>query len=160
ATAIVYVLAAGVLGLTAWWLVPSIVKEIGELAAHKEEIISGVITQVAAATHWSGDVQQVTDNVISGLGESIHPNEIAHLGGAVSHGALAVLVCVVSSIYFTLDSASVGKFFLRYLPPERREEAIVLTTQMNKLLSRYVQGQLILIVLMSSVAFLFLNFYL
>lgn len=160
ATAVVYVIAAGVIGLTAWWLMPSILREVAELAAHRQEIISGVITQIASATHWTGDVQQMTDQIITSFGETIgNPSEIAHSVSTVSHGALAILVCVVSSIYFTLDSASVGRFFLRYLPPERREEAIVLTTQMNKLLSKYVQGQLILIVLMATVAFLFLNFY-
>jgi predicted PurR-regulated permease PerM len=161
ATAVVYAIAAAIMGLTAWWLVPSIVKEITELAANKEQIITGFLTQIANQTHWSGDVKEMTDQVITGLGESIgKPSEIAHSVSTVSHGALAVLVCVVSSIYFTLDSPAVGRFFLRYLPPERREEAIVLTTQMNKLLTKYVQGQLILIVLMASVAFLFLNFVL
>jgi predicted PurR-regulated permease PerM len=69
-----------------------------------------------------------------------------------------VLVCVVSSIYLTLDSHSVGQFFLRYLPEERRAEAMVLAQRMNKLLSKYVQGQLLLIVLMATVAWVFLQF--
>lgn len=159
ATAIVYVVLTGVLVFAGWYFVPSAVREIAELAKHQREIVENVITQFAQITHWDGDVSATAESIMNNLSETVgKPSEIAHLGKTVSHGALAVLVCVVSSIYFTLDSNSVGKFFLRYLPKERRGEAVVLATQMNKLLTKYVQGQLILIVLMSVVAWTFLYF--
>lgn len=159
ATAIVYIILTALLVLGGWYFLPVAVREIAELANHREEIVSNVITQLAAVTKWDGDVSAATASVLRSLSETFgKPSEIAHLGKTVSHGALSVLVCVVSSIYFTLDSGAVGQFFLRYLPEERRAEAVVLASRMNRLLSKYVQGQLILIVLMSVVAWLFLHF--
>jgi len=159
ATAIVYAVLALVLGLTAWYFLPSAVREIADLAKHQKEILTNVIHQFAVATNWGGDVNYATESILRGVTETFgNPAEIAHLGKTVSHGALSVLVCVVSSIYFTIDSHSVGQFFLRYLPKERRNEAVVLGGQMNRLLSNYVNGQLILIVLMSVVALVFLHF--
>lgn len=155
---IVYVTIAALLGTFAWYLIPGLVHEVADLGAHRHEIIVKVVDQIGASMHWSGDSSQLADQILGSVSESIKPTELAHLGGTISHGALAVLVCVVSSIYFTLDSHRIGNFFLRYLPIERREEAMTLGGQANGLLSKYVQGQLILIVLMSSFAFVFLNF--
>lgn len=159
ATGVVYIILAAVAGLGAWYFLPRAIREIAELANHQQEIVSNVIAQLANMTHWGGDVGVATDSVMRGLSETVgKPEEIANLGKSVSHGALNVLVCVVSSIYFTLDSHSVGQFFLRYLPADRRPEAVALASKMNRLLSKYVQGQLILIVLMSIVAWTFLHF--
>lgn len=159
ATAIVYcVLAVGV-GTAAWYFLPAAWHEIVELASHKEEIIRKVVTEFAIATNWGGDPHLVTQQILDGISEHMgNANGIADVGKTISHGALAVLVCVVSSIYLTLDSHAVGQFFLRYLPEERRPEAVVLANRMNKLLTNYVQGQLILILLMSTVAWVFLQF--
>lgn len=158
ATAIVYLIAATVLGLTAWWLVPHIVKEIADLASHRDEIIQNVVQQLAGIAHWSGDPADLQRQIMDGLSGLPAAAELPHAVGEVSHGALNVLVCVVSSIYFTLDSGSIGRFFLRYMPSERANQAVALTGQMNRLISKYVQGQLILIALMASVAWIFLHF--
>jgi predicted PurR-regulated permease PerM len=159
ATGVVYFALAAVIGIGAWYFLPAAWHEIVDLMNQKEAIITKVVTEFAAATHWQGDTAAVTQQMLDGISENVgNANGLADVGKVISHGALAVLVCVVSSIYLTLDSHSVGQFFLRYLPEERRPEAVVLANRMNKLLSKYVQGQLLLIVIMSSVAFLFLQF--
>lgn len=159
ATAIVYIVMAGVAAVGAWYFLPAAIREIAELANHRHEIISNVIAQIANFTHWGGDVNALSNTVMNNMTETVgNASEIANIGKSISHGALAVLVCVVSSIYFTLDSGSVGKFFLRYLPEDRRAEAVLLANQMNRLLTKYVQGQVILIGLMSVVAWCFLHF--
>jgi predicted PurR-regulated permease PerM len=159
ATGVVYFLLAAVFGVAAWYFLPAAWHEIVDLANQKEAIITKVVTEFATATHWEGDTAAVTQQMLDGLSEHFgNATGIADVGKTISHGALAVLVCVVSSIYLTLDSHSVGQFFLRYLPEERRPEAVVLANRMNKLLSKYVQGQLLLIVLMSTVAWVFLQF--
>ncbi len=159
ATTIVYFLVAAVLITTLCIFGPVMGKQVGELASNAHGIILNVVRQFADVTHWQGDVETTATQILNNLADTFgKPTEIAHLGGLLSHGMLAVLVCVVSSIYFTVDSDKLGRFFLRYLPSERRETAIELTGQMNKLLSRYVQGQLFLILFMSVVAWLFLHF--
>lgn len=158
-TLIIYFIAAIGLGTLAWSFLPTVFRELTELANQKEAIIKNVVQQVAVVSHWTGDVDATTRHIVENMSESVGtPSEIANIGREVSHGALSVLVCVVSSIYLTLDSQRVGAFFLQYLPKGRREEAVVLAGQMNKLLSNYVRGQLFLIALMSCVAWVFLHF--
>lgn len=75
-----------------------------------------------------------------------------------SKGALGVLVCVVSSIYFITDSHRVGQFFLRFIPEDQRQFVTNITQQSNVMLSRYVRGQLLLVTIMSTVTWIFLHF--
>jgi predicted PurR-regulated permease PerM len=155
ATLIVYSIFASVAGFAAWWLIPGLVREAADLANSRHDIIQKVVQQV---THMSdADAGAMADQILQNVTENFKPSEIAHLGGTISHGALAILVCVVSSIYITIDSVGIGHFLLRYLPENRRDEAKELAGQANRLLSKYVQGQLILIALMSSFAFFFLH---
>ena len=51
-----------------------------------------------------------------------------------------------------------GKFFLRFVPHDKKVTVVNLSSQMNVMLSKYVSGQLILIALMSFVAFWVLYF--
>lgn len=156
ATLVIYSVFAAIIGFAAWCFIPGLVTQAEDLAKNRHEIIQKVVQEV---THFSDDAAGKTaDQILSGITENFRASEVAHLGGTISHGALAVLVCVVSSIYFTIDSVAIGHFLLRYLPESKREEAKELAGQANRLLSKYVQGQLILIALMSSVAFLFLHF--
>jgi hypothetical protein len=85
------------------------------------------------------------------------PEEIVHFGGMLSHGLLSLLVCIVSSIYFIIDSKRVGRFFLRFVPSANKTTMVNMIGQMNLMLSKYVVGQVILIALMSAVAFTFLT---
>ncbi len=158
ATAVIYLLVGATIVVLVWCLVPGIIKELVELAKHQQDILEGALNQARDMKIWSGDSTAAAARIQSSLGESVgKPTDMANFGSAVSHGALFLLVCVVSSIYMTMDSSSLGPFFLRYLPAERRQESIVLSAQMNKLLTKYVHGQLILILLMSSATFVFLH---
>lgn len=160
-TLIVYMTMAGVLVAAIWTLGPRVAHELKDLGSPdaQRDLIKGVITQFATQFHWNGDIEALAEHVIKSANDAIgKPEEIMHLGGALSHTALFVLVTVVSSIYFTLDAPLVGQFFLHYVPADRRASAVELTSKMNKILSKYVQGQIILIVIMSTVAWLILHF--
>lgn len=160
-TLIVYMLMAGTLVAAIWFLGPRVAHELKDLASPdaQRDLVRGVVTQFAGSFHWQGDVEALTVHIIKTANEAIgKPEEIMHLGGALSHTALFVLVTVVSSIYFTLDAPLVGQFFLHYVPAHRRAGVVELTSKMNSILSKYVQGQIILIVIMSTVAWVILHF--
>lgn len=162
ATAIVYMgLLSCLIGL-GMFLGPHIGKELKDLSdpSSQREIVAGAIRQFAASVHWQGDVEQATEQVLKAIGETFQkPEEIMHLGTMFSHGALALLVCTVSSIYFTLDAPVVGRFFLRYVPQDRQAQIVEIASQMNVMLSKYVRGQIVLIVIMSIVAYVILTIF-
>lgn len=160
-TLIVYMTMAAALVAAIWFLGPRVAHELKDLASPdaQKELVKGVITQFSSSFHWQGDVEALTAHIIHTVNDAIgKPEEIMHLGGALSHTALFVLVTVVSSIYFTLDAPVVGQFFLHYVPADRRASVVELTSKMNSILSKYVQGQIMLIVIMSTVAWVILHF--
>jgi predicted PurR-regulated permease PerM len=137
----------------------SVGEQFTALVKQRQEIVVNLLNQVSAACHWQIDVDKETSDILKSAEQSFgQPTEILHLGGLLSKGMLSLLVCVVSSIYFIVDSSRVGQFFLRFIPEKQRQTTISLSEQMNLILSKYVEGQLILIVLMGCVAYFVLHF--
>ncbi len=160
-TLIVYSLIFGSIVAALCFLGPSVARELKDLAdpVNQQQIVHSAVSQLKDMLKLKVEVDVATANIMSSIQHGFgKPEELMHLGGLLSHGALSLLVCVVSSIYFTLDSQAVGRFFLRYVPENRRSGVIELFGQMNVMLSKYVRGQILLIVIMSTVAWLFLHF--
>lgn len=161
AVAIIYISAILLIIGAGGWFGHSIMDQFTALVAQRHELVTSLVQQVSEAGHWQIDVERTAEDLTNNLEQNIGTaEEIVHLGGILSKSLLSVLVCVVSSIYFIIDSARVGKFFLRFIPKEKHETVIKLSSQMNVMLSKYVRGQLFLIVLMSCVAYGILHFWL
>lgn len=139
----------------------SIIEQFTALAAQRNEIVVSLVQQLNDSFHWDLDVEKTANELTTSLEQNIGtPEELMHLGGLLSKSLLAVLVCIVSSIYLIIDSRRVGLFCLRFIPKKNHEMVIKLSSQMNVMLSKYVRGQLLLIVLMSCVAYGILHFWL
>ncbi len=138
---------------------PQLATEFKDIFDQREEMIGSVLNQISTQTPLTFDVPKVTGDVMTSLENAGRPAEIMHFGGVISKSLLAILVCLVSSIYFITDSSRVGKFFLRFVPEERRTTVVDLSSRMNVMLSKYVSGQLILIVIMSAVSYGILFFF-
>ncbi|CAN5486480.1 AI-2E family transporter [soil metagenome] len=147
-----------VIGLLAFFG-PQLATEFKDIFDQREDMIGSVLNQISTQTPLTFDVPKVTGDVMTSLENAGRPAEIMHFGGVISKSLLAILVCMVSSIYFITDSSRVGKFFLRFVPAERRETVVDLSSRMNVMLSKYVSGQLILIVIMSFVSYGILFFF-
>ncbi len=160
ATALVYISILGVIVTTLVIIGPHIMRELKDLMdpATQHELVTKAVEQVTTITKFQGDPTPIVEQIKKSLFGLGAVSQFGEGIGLLSHGALNLLVCVVSSIYFTLDSQSVGRFFLRYVPENRRQGIIDLAMQMNKMLSKYVQGQIYLIIIMASVAWIFLHF--
>lgn len=159
AVAIVYLLGAVVLIVCGWFFLPLLSEQAVALALHRQEIVTNIVKQAAETFQLQIDVNQTANQIILNIEESAgKPEEIVHLGGLLSHGLLGILVCVVSSIYFIIDNERVRNFALRFLPMDKREQAVKLSSQINQMMSNYVKGQLMLIIIMSTIAWVFLHF--
>jgi len=136
---------------------PQLASEFKDIFDQREEMIGSVLNQISTQTPLNFNVPKVTADVMASLENAGRPAEIMHFGGVVSKSLLAILVCLVSSIYLIIDGSRVGKFFLRFVPHERRSAVVDLSSRMNLMLSKYVSGQLILIVIMSGVSYFILT---
>jgi predicted PurR-regulated permease PerM len=154
-----YLLFLATVAVLVWWFGPRIAEQCSAMVADRHDLVSKLISQMVVQFNWQVDVDKATDDVLASIENTFgQPQELMHIGGLVSRSMLSLLVTIVSSIYFIVDSKRVGSFFLRFVPEGNRHTALVLLRQMNAMLSRYVRGQLILITIMAVAAYLFLHF--
>jgi aspartyl/glutamyl-tRNA(Asn/Gln) amidotransferase C subunit len=159
AVTVIYLLFLAVVAGIVYWFGQPIAEELNTLYTDRLEIVSNLINQVASQFGWQVDEAKATNDILRTIEQSVgKPEELVHIGGIVSRSMLAILVTIVSSIYFIVDSGRVGTFFMRFVPDERRHKALELIGQMNSMLSKYVRGQLTLVVLMAFFAYIFLHF--
>ncbi len=152
AVGIIYFGTIGIIALFCVHFGPEFANQFNKLFEQREEMIYSVVNQISTRMNFGLDVSKVTSDVLASMESAGKPAEIVHVGGVISKSLLAIFVCIVSSVYLITDSARVGSFFLRFVPAHRRVTVVNLSSQMNLMLSKYVSGQLILIVIMSFVS--------
>ena len=158
AIGLIYLLTAATIGVIVYKFGPTLGEQISGLIEQRHELATNLVRSTSDSFNLALDVQQTSQQVLAGIEGAVgKPEEIVHFGGMLSHGLLSLLVCIVSSIYFIVDSQRVGRFFLRFVPSEKKTTMVNMIGQMNMMLSKYVVGQLILIALMSAVAWTFLT---
>ncbi len=158
AVAFIYLMTAAVIGTLVYKLGPTLAEQINTLVTNRQDIATKLVQSASDQLNLNLNVPESSQALLKWLEDSVaNPSDIAHFGGLLSHSLLDILVCIVSSIYFMLDSKRVGRFFLRFVPDHKKTTMVNMIGQMNLMLSKYVVGQLILIALMSAVAFGFLT---
>jgi predicted PurR-regulated permease PerM len=88
------------------------------------------------------------------LGTPTHAIEAVRLGVEL---VLAVVLVLLSLAYMLIDGHNFFLYVLRFVPPEHRGHVQRLSAEIHRVLGRYLRGQLVLIVLMSFVTFLVLE---
>ena len=155
---LIYLGTGTLLVLATWYFLPTLTDQAKGLIEQRREIMGNLLQQISAATHLTLDVGKTTDLLLSEVqGPFGKPEEIMHLGGIVSKSLLSLLVCAVTSVYMLVDGKRVGRFFLRFIPAEKRTTVLSLSGQMDVMFRKYVWGQLFLISFMSAVAFCILS---
>jgi predicted PurR-regulated permease PerM len=71
-------------------------------------------------------------------------NAASSLAGSVAAGALAVILTLLYSIYFSLDADKLGPRFLRVVPEPYRPEIATLISRLSATWRAYFRGQIIL----------------
>jgi predicted PurR-regulated permease PerM len=70
---------------------------------------------------------------------------------------LAIILVFLSLAYMLIDGPNFFRYVLRFVPPEHRARVEYLSEEIHRVLGRYLRGQLLLIVLMSAVTFVVLE---
>ncbi len=152
----IYVGIAGIIFALCWFFGPMLVDQMTNLWTQKQELANNFVASAKQSFGWQlpdGAADQAVRNLEDTFGKKFVTGiEI------FSKSMLGILVCVVSSIYFIIDSHRIGQFFLRFVPEDQRQFVTNITQQTNVMLSKYVRGQLLLITIMAIVAWIFLHF--
>jgi predicted PurR-regulated permease PerM len=70
---------------------------------------------------------------------------------------LATVLVFLSFAYLLIDGQNFWRYLLRFVPPEHRAHVEHLAAEIHRVLGRYLRGQFVLIVLMSAVTFVVLE---
>jgi predicted PurR-regulated permease PerM len=155
ALVLIYVVAVLLVGYAGYRGMPTIAEQATSLFNHREQIVESVVTQLAGATGYKGDVNQLSATVIDKLQTFVagKPEELLAFGGLVSRSLLFILVAFISSIYFLYDSRTMGRFLLRFVPEDKREDCAKVAAEINHKFSQYIGGELLLVVMMAIITF-------
>ena len=70
---------------------------------------------------------------------------------------LQIILVILGLAYMLIDGHTFWQYVLRYVPSEHRAHVDTVSAQIHRVLGRYLRGQLVLIVLMSGVTFVILE---
>lgn len=157
----IYLLAVAGLSIALYEVMPLAVSQATSLFSQRQEIIQNLLTQFVQATHWHLDVPQVTADILGKIETSIvsKPEELLAAGGAVTKSLLSVLMVLFVSFSLLIDGERFVEFGLRFVPKEKREGANKILADVDDRLTRYVNGQLLLMLIVSIFTYAVMGFY-
>lgn len=157
--ALSYVVFLLVLGFGVYAIERPLVRETRALSAQGTVIIDRLLTQALGGDQVALFGQEVT---VADLSQSIQgaiqdslgqPDQAIKLAEGVLHYVLATLFCLIATFYLLLDGRRFGAYLLRFVPPTRRDELVVVARRVHVILGHYLRGQLLLIALMSVITY-------
>lgn len=157
----IFVAAMAGLSIALYQVMPVAVSQATSLFSQRQEIMQNLLTQLAAATHWHIDVPKLSSELLGKIESSIlgKPEELLAAGGAVTKSLLSALMCIFASFCLLLDGQRVVQFGLRFVPEAKRAGVNRVLHDVDDRLSRYVNGQLLLMLVVFIVTFGIQLFY-
>ena len=151
---LIYLVAAGVLTLVGWMMIPPLVDQIKELSENFPAYYDQVLAFLPSTEGL--DIQKTVQNSLGSLAESL-----GSLGGSVVSAAASVLNLVVGVIavlviafYMTIHENSIRKF-LQIIAPIRYQPYLIQKMHtIQRKLGSWLWGQIILMLIIGILAFI------
>lgn len=158
-TLIVFVLLIAVFSLFGWIIAPTLGEQIKEIISTAPAIIDNI----------TNFFENIIDNIskiygynLSGFKESMNdafndiflsitvdlPTKIVGVVKTVVNGGINIIFGIFIAFYMLLDFNSVRKHLLTLIPKKVHAEIITLTVKANRMLKNYVQGTLLIMLLL------------
>ncbi len=158
----VLLVALGVLGalaLATWALVPVVSEQVNRLIQQSPTYLVNLRENPQIAAF---DAQfQVIDRVVTFLtsGELISSlfGGILGAGALVANMVFSIIITVVLTLYFLISLVSIKEVIYQLAPASRRARVKFLANEMFKRVGGYVSGMFLIVMLATTVAFVFLN---
>jgi predicted PurR-regulated permease PerM len=87
-----------------------------------------------------------------------HPGDALHVGELIVSRLLDALLVVFVSFYLIVDGHKLGAYLLKFVPADSRPVAGLMAGRIHTVLGAYLRGQLLLIIIMSTVTWVALHF--
>ncbi|MBF6614384.1 MAG: AI-2E family transporter [Chloroflexi bacterium] len=163
---LMYLVALGAIGLGLYFSAEALYQQTRDFVARGPNIIEQALRQFIGNNSYSfgGDTfdartiaQKVTTALSTYFGNG-GGGDALHLAQIVVGRLLDTLLVIIVSFYFLLSGKQIGSYFLKFVPADSRARTGYVAGRIHTVLGAYLRGQLLLIVLMSAVSFLVLQF--
>lgn len=162
--ALLYAALAGVLFLAAIYIVPPLKRESEQLGRDFPQLVQSLYLYLLGQDRievlgFQFDSKTVTKEItesVQRFGSSAAGYVLPVFFGFLEL-ATKVLLFLFSLFYFLLEADRIGSFLRRLLPVSIKDEVLALCAEMDDVLGRWVRGQLILILVMSSITWIALS---
>ncbi len=139
--------------------IPSITKQINDIVASTPNIVNylkdsldGICENIANMSGYDlTDTKLQIYDTINNLGHSITvdlPDMIVNLISGIISGGVTLIFGLIIGFYMLFDFGSIRKHFLSFIPKKHKEETEELIDRLNTNLKNYVQGTLLIMLIL------------
>jgi predicted PurR-regulated permease PerM len=146
-----------------WLLGARLVEEVRLLGRESPDILGTIAERVTGGQRFDILGQELSARVLAARLNAVVDQSLGEPSQAMTAARLAVdvglnvLLCLIALAYLLVDGGRLEPFLLRFVPPTYRAHVAHVSTDVRIVLGRYLRGQLILVVLMSTVTFIVLE---
>ena len=152
----IYLAGIGFFGLVLYFIIPPIVDEIKQMAVILPDYYETAARQIFKTTSGiSPDYAKNAQNILLNLGEKIKEltSGIFNIVSALFGSAVSFMAIIVISFYLSIQKKGVEDF-LRLITPQGQEEYVIdVWIRVEKKLGKWLQGQIILALIMGAMVF-------
>ena len=167
AAILVFLAIVSLLALVIWLLEARLANEIRGLRAAGPSIVETVVDRLTGGQTMSILGQEITPRQLSGrIDDTVRstiddwigsPGEALQAARTAMELTVRVLLGLIAFGYLLVDGHRLGRFLLRFVPREHRVHVQAVAAEIHLVLGRFLQGQLLLIAIMSVVTYIVLE---
>ena len=161
---VLYIVLLALLGLGIWLLEVRLANEARALREAGPDLVEGAFVRLLGTRRFdlfgqSLDARVLTQWTREQLNELLgRPADALQLFQHAIEWLAKLLLTLIALFYFLLDGRRIGQYVQRFVPAERRERVREVAGEIHRVLGRFLRGQLFLIVLMSLMNYVVLEF--
>ena len=162
--ALLYLAVLAAIGTLIYFGARTLVNQTTELAQQGPDLLATVLRQLLGTTSLdimgqhldATTLAQRLDETLRGVAGA--PEGVLHVGELLVGRLLDTVLVLVVSFYLIVDGHKLGAYLLKFIPTTTRPAIGYVAGRIHTVLGAYLRGQLLLIVIMSVVTWLALNF--
>src|SRR3989344_7600287 len=158
---LIYLGAIGVFGSVLYFIISPIVVEIKQLAVVLPDYYETITRQIfKTTTGISPDYAKDAQNMLLNLGDKIKEftSGIFNIASAVFGSAVSFVAIIVISFYLSIQKKGVEDFLRLIIPQDQEAYVINVWMRVEKKLGKWLQGQIIIALIMGVTVFIGLTF--
>jgi len=157
-----YVIFLGALGILLYFGVETLYQQTRAFLSDGPRILEDTFSKILPAGFTFGgqtlDAHTLAQRVNDGLANYFGNGDAAALAGEIVGRLLDSFLVLIITFYLLMDGKRLGAYLLKYVPSGSRARTGYIAGRIHTVLGAYLRGQLLLILLMSVMSFILLQF--